>query len=420
MRIWAHAEEGAGGRCGGIRLRHGGRIDYMKRNSNRQPQSKPGPQSKSETPSRSGGGGVEEESHPEKILAIHFRALGDAVMMIPALHAIRQRYPRSALHVLVPESAGPLLQNEPSLTRLWLLPKARGRAFFKQVWPVIRALRAERFDRSVDFGGNDRGAIMSLLCGARERLAPFRKGGFLGRRLCFTRLVVTPERLDSHVTMRLQDVLSPWGITPVASSAIRLQTDPAWDAVAQGILPEGRIVCHIGSRMSKKEWPVEHWAALHKMCASAGYEVMFNTGTDLRELALLRELKNLAPDIRVLPAMTRSTLLAVLKRASVCISNDTGVMHFAAGLNVPTIGLFGFTSPVLWGPVGPKNCTIQAPGCSCDSSSDTCTSARHCMAGIHPNEVFGRLRELIERQSLGPRRNPTSSDSSGTMCAATI
>ena len=53
-------------------------------------------------------------------------------------------------------------------------------------WPVLRALRQERFERSVDFGGNDRGAIVSLLCGARQRLGPLWPGGFLGRRFCYT------------------------------------------------------------------------------------------------------------------------------------------------------------------------------------------------------------------------------------------
>ncbi|HTV76609.1 MAG TPA: hypothetical protein VMD57_06365, partial [Candidatus Baltobacteraceae bacterium] len=107
---------------------------------------------------------------PLKILAIQTKSLGDAVMLIPSLQAIRRHFPDAALHVAVPEVVAPLLQREPSLTRLWPVPRVRGRATIRRNWPVIRALRAERFDRSVDFAGNDRGAILSFFCGARERL----------------------------------------------------------------------------------------------------------------------------------------------------------------------------------------------------------------------------------------------------------
>ncbi|HEY5234022.1 MAG TPA: glycosyltransferase family 9 protein [Verrucomicrobiae bacterium] len=335
---------------------------------------------------------------PEKILAIQFKSLGDAVMMIPALQAIRRHYPGCALHVLAPESVGPLLQNEPSITRLWLIPRVRGRALFKQSWPVIRALRAERFDRSVDFGGNDRGAIMSLLCGARERLAPLYEKGFVGRRFCCTQYVPPLTRQDCHETTRLLDFLSPWGIQPPPESDIniRLHTSSEWDAAAAGKnLPDGAVICHIGSNMAKKEWPSGHWAAFHRMATTAGFKLIFTMGANPREMALLQELKNLVPEIIALPPTNLATLLAVIKRASACISNDTGPMHFAAGLGVPTIGLFGSTSPTRWRPVGAQHRVIQRPKCTCDDASHFCTSPRHCMAGISPEQVFAALENIL-------------------------
>ena len=98
-----------------------------------------------------------------KILAIQFRYLGDAALMTPALRAIREHFPGSTLHLLVAEEIVPLLQHLPGLARVWAFPRRRGRAKPTLSWPVIRALRQEHFDRSVEFGGNDRGAIVSLL-----------------------------------------------------------------------------------------------------------------------------------------------------------------------------------------------------------------------------------------------------------------
>ena len=77
---------------------------------------------------------------PLKILAIQFRYFGDTVLVVPALRAIRERYPDCALHVLVPEEVAPLLRHLPWLTRLWLMPRQRGRARIRESWPVIRAL----------------------------------------------------------------------------------------------------------------------------------------------------------------------------------------------------------------------------------------------------------------------------------------
>src|SRR3989442_5833457 len=126
-----------------------------------------------------------------KILAIQFRYLGDAVLLTPALRAIKEHFADCSLHVLVAEEVIPLLQHLPWLDRVWAFPRKRGSANLRSSWPVIRALRRERFDCSVDFVGSDRGALVSLLCGARERLAPRRAGGFFGRRVCFTQTVST-------------------------------------------------------------------------------------------------------------------------------------------------------------------------------------------------------------------------------------
>src|SRR5262252_4911915 len=159
-----------------------------------------------------------------KILAIQFRYLGDAVLLTPALHALKERFPDSTLHALVPKEVTPLLEHSPDLQKVWSFPRVRGQANLALAWPLIRTLRRERFDRSVDFVGNDRGALVSLLCRARERLAPLRPGGFLARRFCYTKTVRTfPE---SHQARSNFGVLSVWGIETPAQPQIRIWADP--------------------------------------------------------------------------------------------------------------------------------------------------------------------------------------------------
>ena len=145
--------------------------------------------------------------------------------MTPALRAIREHYPGSALHVLVAEEVVPLLQHLPGLARVWAFPRRRGKAKPTLSWPVIRALRRERFDRSVDFGGNDRGAIVSLLCGARQRLGPLWPDGFLCRRFCYTHA----RRLHAggHQSFTNFQLLSAWSIAAPDCPRLEIYPDPA-------------------------------------------------------------------------------------------------------------------------------------------------------------------------------------------------
>ncbi|MFZ0826791.1 MAG: glycosyltransferase family 9 protein [Verrucomicrobiia bacterium] len=334
---------------------------------------------------------------PLKILAIQFRYFGDTVLVVPALRAIREQYPDCALHLLVPEEVAPLLCHLPWLTRLWLMPRQRGHARIGQSWPVIRALRAEHFDRSVEFSGGDRGAILSRLCGARERLGPFNPGGFLGRRFCYTQRV-TPAPLDRHETARSLHLLSPWGIHSTRSLETEIHTDPNREAPAQSILPEPQIICHLASSQPKKEWPLTHWAALYQLAAAAGLKLIFTTGTGVREEALLDDFKRLAPGAPVLqPIPDLALYLAVLKRATVFVAGDTGPLHFAAGLGVPTLALFGATSPVLWAPIGGHHRLLIGSPCSCSGAAAVCQGANHCLAAIRPEQVFEQLRLMLAR-----------------------
>jgi lipopolysaccharide heptosyltransferase II len=336
---------------------------------------------------------------PRKILAIQFKSLGDAVLLIPSLEAIHKHYPESELHVLTSEAAAPLLQHHPALTKVWILPRVRGRARIKNSWPVLRTLRAERFDRSVDFGGNDRGAIVSLLCGAPVRLGVSSPGGFFGRRFCYTNTIASAPQ-DRHETLRLFHILSAWNIPAPPAVRPSLFTDPSLDAMASHLLPRGTILCHTGAGISKKEWPITHWTALHRLASSAGWRVVFSHGVGRREENTMLQLKTLLPEAKILPPLKLAEFIAVLKQARALISNDTGPMHFAAALDVPVVALFGPTSVEKWSPLGEKTRVLRAEGCSCEPTLHDCQRTVHCMTGIAPETVFQSLLEVLNRRPV--------------------
>lgn len=326
-----------------------------------------------------------------KILAIQFRYFGDTVLMVPALRALKEHFRDCTLHMLVPQEVVPLLQHLPWLARVWGMPRTRGRARFPQTWPILRALRREHFDRSVDFGGNDRGAILSLLCGARERLAPLTEKGFLGRRFCYTQ-TIPPADLNQHEVRRNLRVLSAWNVPPPHSLALEIHADPTLESVAKRILPERGIVCHLATGQPKKEWPIRHWAELFQKASARGLRLIFSTGQGSREQSLLEQFRKLAPAAPILPTLPNlAEFLAVLKRADLFIGGDTGPLHFAAGLGVPTISLFGATSATLWAPSGPQHQLLAGGPCHCGGDTGVCRAQQHCMAAISPDEVLNRI-----------------------------
>jgi heptosyltransferase-3 len=330
-----------------------------------------------------------------KILALQFKYFGDAVLLTPALRALREHFPAGELHLLVPEEIAPLFQHLPHLHRVWPMPRRRGRAQFGQSWPMIRALHRERFDRSVDFASNDRGAILSRFIGAHRRLGWSGGGGFFGRKFCYTDRVM-PEAEPQHESARLVQLLSGWQIPPPPSLEAEIHADPALAVAAKKILPDERaVVCHVASSQPRKEWPLSHWAGLCRLATDAGWQVVFTTALGEREQALTSELKKLVPDAKILPPVPELPLfLAVLARAGVFIAGDTGPLHFAAGLGVPTVSLFGPTSASQWAPIGKRHQVLTGSACTCDGHLSVCQSASHCLAAISPEQVLACLQKL--------------------------
>jgi ADP-heptose:LPS heptosyltransferase len=164
--------------------------------------------------------------------------------------------------------------------------------------------------------------------------------------------------------------------------------------VAAKILPRPVTLCHLATSQPKKEWPLAHWAELYRRAVAAGHELVFCTGVAPREQALLENFKQQVPGAPVLPIIADlPTFLAVLKGARLFISGDTGPLHFAAGLGVPTIGLFGPSPAGEWAPLGSQHRALQAENCACGSDTSVCLSAIPCMAAIAPEAVLRLLPE---------------------------
>ncbi|MBC2594857.1 glycosyltransferase family 9 protein [Ruficoccus amylovorans] len=315
--------------------------------------------------------------------------------MIPALRMLRRHWPEAELHVLVASEAAPFLQGLDWIDRVWSLPRTRGKIRLGDSWPTLRELRRLKFDRSVDFVGNDRGAIVSRLIGAKERLGVLAPKGFAGRKLCYTTVV---DEMDQtrHEVVRDAWVLSGWDVPyREDETTIRLAPPPE-SAEANALVPAGTILCHLSTSQPRKEWPAANWAELDRRLRAAGHATAFTSGPSEREQELLKALAAVAPQAVILPRFgSLGAFAAAVARARIFVSPDTAPLHLAAGLGVPTLGLFGPTASSRWAPLGERNRHLQGGLCPCSPHARVCAQDKRCIDTISVHQVVETVMEML-------------------------
>ena len=334
-----------------------------------------------------------------KILAIQFQYLGDAVFMTPALQEIKNFYRNAELHVLVANEILPILKYVNFIDKLWGANRIRGRLNIINQLPLIFNLRKERFDRIVDFGGNDRGAFYSFLIGSKIRLGIINKPRNVIHKICYNQKVLASELPAPYIDKYIY-ILKSWGIKQNQFSVkIAFNKKLIFDAKAK--LNNKKILCHITTSQPKKEWPLKYWFEFYKIAQEKNYSLIFTSGATPREINILENLKKYDRNIHILyPTDNLELFIAIISQAECLISSDTGPLHFASALGLKTIGLFGIHGSVLQAApnYNNKNKILSSP-CKCTGQLEhfnTCKSNESCMSAILPRDVFFKLNFLME------------------------
>jgi heptosyltransferase-3 len=348
---------------------------------------------------------VSDSLKPNKILAVQFQYLGDAVIMTPALKALKMQYPNTELHVLVAAEVAPLLNHLSWITKVWGMPRQRGKAKLLQSIPFIQALRKEKFNRSVDFGSNDRGALLSLFSGAPIRLgsSDSKKTRYI-QRICYSQIVLRKNPSAPYFDLHFE-LLSAWNIKRPDSLHLETACNPFDIEALEKILPRNSIICHITTSQPKKDWPITHWAKLHDLARAEGLILTFSAGNNERERNLLSELKKLRSDVQTLPTLAGLNMfLCALKSSRMLICGDTGPLHFAEGLGIKVLGIFAVGNSIKQvAPIYHQDQLICAKSCACEttpSNVDYCQSTQPCMASIPPEAVFIKLKNILAKNNF--------------------
>jgi lipopolysaccharide heptosyltransferase I len=344
----------------------------------------------------------------KNILIIKPSSLGDIVMALPALSALRKSAPFAKISWLIRPEFAPLLQNHPHLTETVLFD----RKFLGQAWFNPRALAAllsliwrlnrNKFDVVIDLQGLFRTASLAWLSGCKKRLgmAGARELGHI-----FYTHKVAQDKDCIHLVDYYLKIVQAAGASKIDVQFLLPIDSAAADSVnrllkTNGIKAGNYAVFVPTSAHRDKCWPVERFAALaDKISSQFGLSIVA-TGAASENSAVER-LRNLAnvPIANFAGATSLSELVALLKAARLVVSNDTGPGHIAAALGVPVVLIFGRSNPARVAPYGRPNCVaaVEPDGRGFEADS---TDPKHDIKAITVDEVYRKVCEQLNSRFL--------------------
>ena len=270
-----------------------------------------------------------------------------------------------------------------------LVPGARAvRLPTAKPWATIRLLRAERLGLLVDFGQWTRLEGLYAVLSAANWTLGFETPG-QHRHYAYDATVTHAN--DVHELENYRRLVAMLGIESLAqpSFAPSAERSPVR-------LPMPYVVFHLwpgGFRSELREWPADRWRELARTFARVDVSIVLTGGPGdvVRTDAFVQSCAELASHIRSVAGQFRlPELIDVLADALCVVSVNTGVMHLAAAVGVPTIALNGPTSSLRWGPIGPDVVCIDSdlPGCGfLDLGFEYDDRRTDCMNGISVDRV---------------------------------
>jgi ADP-heptose:LPS heptosyltransferase len=336
-----------------------------------------------------------------KILALDLGFLGDSVHLVPALWEIKQHYPQAELHTLSAPVGAEALRLAPCVDRSWAFPLASPSPPWWRHWGLILALRRECFDLAFNFSGADRSIFLTALIGARWRLALAGGRQHFWSSWFIRNWTGRPNR-EVPVYEQRRQMLGACGFA-LEAPRWDLQLPEAAMDWAEALVPTGAVHFSISASNPLKEWPLEHWIELAKrfLAQRASARLIATGSSNPREQHRLGLLAAGVGDARlaVLPSgLTIAQLAAVLRRSSLHVGADSGALHLAVALGVPTLALFRqYAGTAEWLPRGPTHKHFQVP-CPCaDRPNPPCApkGTALCLAQIAPKQVLALVTEMV-------------------------
>ncbi|MFA5027274.1 MAG: lipopolysaccharide heptosyltransferase II [Candidatus Methylomirabilota bacterium] len=325
--------------------------------------------------------------------------VGDAVLTLPAMEALRRRFPSAEIAVLAKAWVAGLYRDQPAVDRVIEFDPEGEHGGIRGRVRLARAVAAGRFDLAVIFPNSFDAALVPWLARIPGRVGCRGDGRSLLLSHPLPRRPATGERHQVHHYLRIARAVGAEGGGPprlVVTSAARQAADRLLESAGIGAAEPILAVNPGAIYGTAKQWGPARFAAASEGIAKAwGLRVVL-VGSR-RETPLLEEVADrLAVPGAVLGGRTDlPTLAALLGRSRLLLTNDTGAMHVAAAAGAPVLAVFGPTDAEATGPLGARVRIVRHPVECSPCLLRECPTDRRCMSGVTVEAVVEAARGLI-------------------------
>jgi heptosyltransferase-2 len=330
------------------------------------------------------------------ILIVPYMWIGDFVRCHSVVTLLNRRFPDRPVDILATTLCAPLVDYMPGLRQAIVADLPRRRLALGEQFALAARLRREAYGSALVMPRTWKSTLAPFLAGIPERT------GFVGEARFFLlndlrygerRL---PRMIDQCAALALPRDAKPPADWPLPELKVSRAEIGAWRK-KRGLEDNSRPAVALcpGAVGPSKRWPSAAYAALARRLVAEGFIVWVLGGPD--EKALATEIVAGTPARDLTGPDLRDAILA-LAAAAAAVSNDSGLLHVAAALGTPSIGIFGPTSPWHWAPLNPLAGAIQAasdlPCRPCHKP--VCRLIHHrCMRDIAPAEVLAATRRAL-------------------------
>ncbi len=337
------------------------------------------------------------------ILIVPYMWIGDFVRCHSVVSLLRQRFPDRPVDMLATTLCAPLADYMPGLRRAVVADLPRSRLALREQAALARRLKQEGYGSALIVPRTWKSALAPFLAGIPERT------GFVGeaRFLLLNDARYGEGRLPRMVDRCAALALPPGAVLPdlpLPELKVPAAEIEAWRR-KRGLIGDGPQVVALapGAVGPSKRWPKESYAALARRLLADGFAVWVLGGPQEKSLAAEIVGDTQARDLT--GQDLRDAILA-LACAAATVSNDSGLLHVAAALGTPSLGIFGPTSPWHWAPLNPLAATIETtsdlPCRPCHKP--VCRLVHHrCMRDIAPETVITATERAIRALRLEPQ-----------------
>ena len=343
----------------------------------------------------------------KNILIIKPSALGDIVQALPAVCSLAESFSDVRISWFVRPECAPLLENHPCvheiiyfdrkvLGKWWYNPKA-----FKKLCLLIKQLRDGRFDIAFDFQGLFRSALFGWFSGAVRRFGMSQAREFA--HIFYTDTIQQNEK-SVHLVDYFQQIAAAAGAN---IGEVKFKLSPSNSALKQAdelldeykVDKENYVVLVPGSTVETKCWPAKSFAELADKISLKFGSTIIATGVaaEKENVELLKkEAKTQITDFVGVTDIPQ--LVALLSKAKIVVSNDTGPAHIASALAVPMVLIFGHTNPGRVGPYGRSEAVAAIEAHSRDRAVQS-RDPQHKITNVSVDEVFEKVCEQFEKHN---------------------